>query len=221
MDTFRILLVDDHALFRDGLASLLAEQADFEVVGEAESGEEALERAKELEPDLILMDIYMPGGDGLTATRRIKEEMPSVKIVMLTISEEDQKLFDAVKSGAQGYLLKRMKAQQFLELLRGISRGEAPISRAMAAKILAEFARQAPHDPGSAPGLRLSPREREVLELLTKGQTNKEIATALGISENTVKNRLKSILEKLHLENRVQAVAYALERGLVKRTPPG
>ncbi|MFQ5684592.1 MAG: response regulator, partial [Candidatus Binatia bacterium] len=201
MEAIRVLLVDDHALFRDGLASLLAEQADFEVVGEAEHGEEALKKARELEPDLILMDIYMPGGDGLTATRRIKEELASVKIVILTISEEDQKLFEAVKSGAQGYLLKKMKTQQFLELLRGISRGEAPISHAMAAKILAEFARQAHGDAQSAPGVQLSPREREVLELLTKGATNKEIATALGISENTVKNRLKSILEKLHLEN--------------------
>jgi DNA-binding NarL/FixJ family response regulator len=221
MEAIRVLLVDDHALFRDGLASLLAEQADFEVVGEAENGEEAVEKARDLEPDLVLMDIYMPGVDGLTATRRIKEELASVKIVILTISEEDQKLFEAVKSGAQGYLLKKMTAQQFLELLRGISRGEAPISHAMAAKILAEFARQAPRDPQSVPGVQLTPREREVLELLTKGATNKEIGTALGISENTVKNRLKSILEKLHLENRVQAVVYALEMGLVKRTSPG
>ncbi len=217
MEAVRILLVDDHALFRDGLASLLAEQADLEVVGEAETGDEALKKARQLEPDLILMDIYMPGEDGLTATWRIKDEMPSVKIVMLTISEEDQKLFEAVKSGAQGYLLKKMKAQEFLDMLRGISRGEAPISRAIASKILAEFARQAP--PENAPALRLSPREREVLMLLTKGATNKEIASALGISENTVKNRLKSILEKLHLENRVQAVAYAFERGLVKGSP--
>lgn len=221
MDTISILLVDDHALFRDGLASLLADQADFEVVGEAQDGEEALEKARELEPDLVLMDIYMRGGDGLTATRRIKEEMPSVKIVVLTISEEDQSLFEAVKSGARGYLLKKTNAQQFLEMLRGVSRGEAPISHSMAAKILDEFARVAPRDPQPAPGVQLSPREREVLELLTKGATNKEIATALGISENTVKNRLKSILEKLHLENRVQAVAFAFEKGLVKRTAPG
>ncbi|MFQ5883237.1 MAG: response regulator [Candidatus Methylomirabilales bacterium] len=220
MDTVRTLLVDDHALFRDGLASLMADHADFEVVGEAGGGEEALEKARKLEPDLILMDIYMPGGDGLTATRRIKEEMPSIKIVVLTISEEDDKLFEAIKSGAQGYLLKKTRAQQFIEMLRGVSRGEAPISHSMAAKILAEFARQAPRDSQSAPGVQLSPREGDVLELLTRGATNKEIASALGISENTVKNRLKSILEKLHLENRVQAVAYALEKGLVKRTPP-
>jgi len=191
------------------------------VVGQAEDGEEALEKARALEPDLILMDIYMPGGDGLTATRRIKEEMPSVKIVMLTISEEDQKLFEAIKSGADGYLLKKMRAQEFLEMLRGVSRGEAPISRAMAAKILAEFSRQASREAASAPGVQLTPRERDVLELLTKGATNKEIAALLGISENTVKNRLKSILAKLHLENRVQAVAYALQKGLVPRIPPG
>lgn len=219
MEPIRILLVDDHALFRDGVASLLAEQEDFEVVGEAQDGEEALQKARELMPDLILMDIYMPGVDGLTATRRIKEEMPYVKIVILTVSEEDQNLFEAVKSGAQGYLLKKEGAKRFLDLLRGLSQGEAPISPPMAAKILNEFARQ-PRRPEAVPGVQLTPREKEVLELLTKGLTNKEIGAALSISENTVRNRLRNILEKLHLENRVQVVAYALQKGLLKKTPP-
>lgn len=219
MEPIRILLVDDHALFRDGVASLLAEQEDFEVVGEAQDGEEALKKARELMPDLILMDIYMPGVDGLTATRRIKEDMPYVKIVILTVSEEDQNLFEAVKSGAQGYLLKKEGAQRFLDLLRGVSRGEAPMSPPMAAKILNEFARQ-PRRPEAVPGVQLTPREREVLELLTKGLTNKEIGAALSISDNTVRNRLRNILEKLHLENRVQVVAYALQKGLLKKTPP-
>ncbi len=220
MEAIRVLLVDDHALFRNGISSLLSEEEDFEIVGEAGSGEEALEKARELEPDLILMDIYMPGGDGLAATRRIKEEMPSIKIVMLTVSEEDHNLFEAIKSGAQGYLLKKMGAREFLEMLRGVSRGEAPISRSIASKILAEFARQAHRAPEADRGVELTRRERDVLELLTKGYTNKEIAAALGISENTVKNRMRSILEKLHLENRVQAVAYALKEGLVRKPVP-
>lgn len=219
MEPIRILLVDDHALFRDGVASLLAEQEDFEVVGEAQDGEEALKKARELMPDLILMDIYMPGVDGLTATRRIKEDMPYVKIVILTVSEEDQNLFEAVKSGAQGYLLKKEGAQSFLDLLRGLSRGEAPMSPPMAAKILNEFARQ-PRRPEAVPSVQLTPREREVLELLVKGLTNKEIGAALSISDNTVRNRLRNILAKLHLENRVQVVAYALQKGLLKKTPP-
>ena len=220
MEPIRILLVDDHALFRDGVASLLAEQEDFEVIGMAGDGKEALEKARELEPDLILMDIYMPVCNGLEATRLIKEEMPAVKVVILTVSEEDHNLFEAIKSGAHGYLLKKERAEDFLTMLRGVSKNEAPISRSVAAKILAEFARQAKQKPEAAPGVQLTPREREVLELLTKGATNKEIASALGISENTVKNRLRSILEKLHLENRVQAVAYAFQQGLVKKAPP-
>ncbi|MBI3990323.1 MAG: response regulator transcription factor [candidate division NC10 bacterium] len=217
MNAIRVLLVDDHALFRSGLAGLLGGQRGFEVVGEAQDGQEAFEKAKALMPDVILMDVYMPGMDGLEATRRIKEALPYVKIVILTVSEEDQNLFEAIKHGAQGYLLKTIEVTELFTMLQGVSRGEAPISRAMAAKILGEFARRS--QKASAPGSeeKLSPREREVLELLTQGTTNKEIAGALGISENTVKNHLRNILEKLHLQNRVQAVAYALEEGLVSR----
>jgi DNA-binding NarL/FixJ family response regulator len=213
----RILLVDDHALFRSGVAGLLRQQAGFQVVGEAEDGAEALEKARELMPDVILMDVYMPGMGGLEATRRIKEVLPYVKIVMLTVSEEDKDVFDAVKAGAHGYLVKKIEPEAFFRTLRGVFRGQAPISRTTAAKILAEFARQARRGPGDAsPEGRLSPREQEVLELLTKGATNKEIAASLGISNNTVKNHLKNILEKLHLQNRVQAAAYALREGLAR-----
>jgi DNA-binding NarL/FixJ family response regulator len=221
METIRVLLVDDHALFRSGVAGLLREQADFEVVGEAQDGQEALAKAKELMPDVILMDIYMPGGNGLEATRQIKEVLPYVKIVMLTVSEEDQNLFEAVKSGAQGYLLKTIEADELFEMLRGVSRGQAPMSRATASKILGEFTRLAKSSPEEAhPQERLSPREREVLELLAKAGTNKEIANTLCISENTVKNHLRNILEKLHLENRVQAVAFAVRKGMIPdRTP--
>ncbi len=217
MEAMRILLVDDHALFRSGVAGLLRQQPGFQVVGEAEDGAEALERAKELMPDLILMDVYMPGMGGLEATRRIKEVLPYVKIVMLTVSEEDKDVFDAVKAGAHGYLVKKIEPEALFRTLRGVFRGQAPISRATAAKILAEFARQARRGPGDAsPEGRLSPREQEVLELLTKGASNKEIAASLGISNNTVKNHLKNILEKLHLQNRVQAAAYALRGGLAR-----
>jgi DNA-binding NarL/FixJ family response regulator len=215
MEAMRVLLADDHALFRSGVAGLLRREADFEVVGEAEDGAEALERAKELMPDLILMDVYMPGMGGVEATRRIKAALPYVKIVMLTVSDDDKDVFEAIRAGAHGYLLKKIEPDAFFRTLRGVFRGEAPISRATATKILHEFARQNAQGTREArsPG-GLSARELEVLELLTRGTTNKEIAAALGISSNTVKNHLKNILEKLHLENRVQAAAYALRGGL-------
>ena len=214
----RVLLVDDHALFRRGIASILAAERGFEVVGEAANGLEALDRARELMPDVILMDIFMPGANGLEATRRIKEALPYVKIVMLTVSEEDQNLFEAIKSGAQGYLLKKIEPQELFAMLKGVVQGDAPISRAMAGKILGEFGRQARRAaPTPLPGADLSPREKEVLELVTQGKSNKEIAAALAIAENTVKNHLKNILEKLHLENRVQAATFAIREGLIPK----
>jgi DNA-binding NarL/FixJ family response regulator len=220
MNPIRVLLVDDHALFRKGIASILAGERGFEVVGEASDGLEALERARELMPDVILMDIFMPGATGLEATRRIKEALPYVKIVMLTVSEEDQNLFEAIKSGALGYLLKKIEPSVLFAMLKGVVQGDAPISRAMAGKILGEFARQARQQTPTAPlGADLSPREKEVLKLVTEGKSNKEIAAALTIAENTVKNHLKNILEKLHLENRVQAATFALREGLVEKPP--
>jgi DNA-binding NarL/FixJ family response regulator len=216
VDVLKVLLVDDHALFRSGVAGLLQRRDDFEVVGEARDGEEALAKAEELMPDVILMDIYMPRCDGLQATRRIKEILPSTKIVILTVSEEDHTLFEAIKSGAHGYLLKNIEPQDLFDMLRGVSQGEAPISRATAAKILDELAKRAHEEPASSQLKdRLTQREREVLMLLTRGATNKEIAASLCISENTVKNHLRNILEKLHLENRVQAAAFALREGLI------
>ncbi|MBI3014205.1 MAG: response regulator transcription factor [Candidatus Tectomicrobia bacterium] len=209
------MLVDDHALFRQGVRSALESEADIEVVGEARTGTEAIVKSREIMPDVILMDIYMPEADGLEATRKIMSEIPYVKIIMLTVAEEDAKLFEAIKAGAKGYLLKNIDPKDLLEMVRGVSGGEAPISRVMAAKILGEFSRQGRDDvvcPAS--GGKLSPREMEVLKHLTDGASNREIATALGISENTVKNHLRNILEKLHLQNRVQAAAYALRQGL-------
>lgn len=215
----RILLVDDHALFRKGIASLLAASADFQVVGEAATGAEAVERAPELLPDIILMDVSMPQMSGLEATRLLKQILPAVRIVMLTFSEDDQDLFEAVKGGAQGYLLKKIEPQALFDTLCAVMKGEAPISRSMAAKILGEFSRMARVRESPAQGSDLTPRETEVLELITHGDSNKEIAAALAMAENTVKNHLKNILEKLHLENRVQAATFALRHGLVGKPP--
>ena len=216
----RLLVVDDHALFRKGVVSLFGETRGFEVVGEAANGQEALEKARELMPDIILMDLSMPVMDGLAATRRIKEEIPYVRIVILTIQEEDQSLFEAVKSGAQGYLLKKIEPQELFETLRRVAQGEASISGVMAAKLMGEFSRQATQRVSAvANRTELSAREREVLGLVAQGKSNKEIAAAIAIAENTVKNHLKSILEKLHLENRVQAATYALREGVVAKPP--
>jgi len=214
METIRVLLADDHGLFRKGVSTLLAKEKGFEVVGEAGDGNEAFKKARELMPDIVLMDVYMPGCDGLAATRRIKKALPSVKVVILTVSEEDKNLFEAIKSGAHGYLLKKIEPKELFEMLRGVFRGEAPISRATATKILSEFAKQARRAAEEEAEESLSAREKEVLEFITKGLTNKEIGNKLGISENTVKNHLKNILEKLHLENRVQAAAFALQKKL-------
>jgi len=221
MESIKVLLVDDHALFRKGVASALASHTDIEVVGEASNGEEALNKARDLMPDVILMDISMPACDGLEATRRIKAEIPYVKIIILTVAEQDESLFEAIKSGAHGYLLKTIEPRPLLEALRGVSRGEAPISRVTASKILREFARRSQRSaPQEAPPLgKLSPREREILEFLTKGATNKEIAATLCISIHTVKNHLQNIMDKLHIQNRAQAVAYAFEAGLGRKRP--
>lgn len=218
MNPIRVLLVDDHSLFRKGVAAALAEHPDIQVVGEASDGLQAVARAHELMPDVVLMDISMPGMDGLEATRRIKTELPQMRVVILTIAEEDQNLFEAIKSGAQGYLLKNVEPLELVEMLRGVSRGEAPISRSTAARILTEFARQAQgSDTAARPSACLSKREQEVLALVAGGATNKQIAAVLGISSSTVKNHLQNILGKLHLENRVQAAAFALREGI---TPP-
>lgn len=213
----RVLLVDDHILFRKGISSMMASQPDLEVVGEASDGTEALEKARELMPDIILMDINMPRTDGLEATRLIKEELPYVKIVILTVSDDEQNLFEAIKSGAMGYLLKNLEPEELFDLVRGVYRGEAAISRNTATKILSELSRQAQrdHEPAISAKTVLTDREKEVLQLVITGATNKEIASALYISENTVKNHLCNILDKLHLQNRIQAAAYALREGLI------
>ena len=219
----RILLADDHALFRKGVASLVSEQREFEVVGEAGNGRQAVEMARTLLPDIILMDLSMPEMDGLAATRRITAELPNIRVVILTVDDAERNLFEAVKSGAQGYILKRVEPKVLFETLHGVARGEAAISGVMAAKLMTEFSRQAGrHEPSAGQGSDLSPREREVLGLVAQGKSNKEIAADLSVAENTVKNHLKSILGKLHLENRVQVATYAFREGLTtKRTDEG
>lgn len=222
MIPLRILLVDDHILFREGIASLVSSRGDMEIIGQAVDGLEALQKAKELKPDLILMDIRMPNCDGLEATRRIKKEWPEARIVILTVSEEDDDLFEAIKSGAQGYLLKNLRPAALFELIQGVSRGEAPISPVLAAKILREFLQAT--QKSSPPGLtevNLTDREKQILQYVAQGASNKDIATDLCITEGTVKNHLHNILEKLHLHNRAQAAAYALREGLIPgSTPP-
>lgn len=214
MEPLRILLVDDHALFREGLASLLSYQDDFTVVGEAKDAETALERARELAPDIVLMDIELPGQNGVSATRQLTVELPAINIVMLTVRDDSDTLFEAIKAGAHGYLPKNVRSRELLEQLRGLVKGEAAISKRMAARILEEIRGQGGPFP---PEEELTPREMDVLELLVEGLSNAEIAERLVISVHTVKNHMKSILSKLHLRNRHQAAAYGVARGWVPR----
>ncbi len=203
----KVLLVDDHALFRAGLTSLLAAWG-VDVVGQAGDGQEAIARTRELRPDLIFMDINMPTLGGLEATRAIKSESPGVKVIMLTVSDDDQDLFEAIKSGADGYLLKNLREDEFADLLERVKRGEPIMSPGLARRLLQEFARLKDEPPSLDPGQSgLTPREREVLEQLTLGATNKEISAVLFISENTVSYHMKNIISKLHLRNRSQVVA--------------
>jgi DNA-binding NarL/FixJ family response regulator len=208
----RVLLVDDHPLFRDGVRSLL-EARGVQVIGEAGDGEEAVQKALQFRPDVILMDIKMPRMDGLEATRLIKARLPEVKIVILTVSDEEHMLFEAIKSGAQGYLLKDLRAEEFFDLLAGVERGEAPISRRLAGRILEEFARGRVERPEQKSQDELTEREREVLRCVSAGSSNREVAATLHISENTVKFHMKNILDKLHLRNRGQVIAYAARKG--------
>ena len=212
----RILLADDHALFRDGVASLLAAWG-HEVVGQVPDGDSAVEAAERLRPDLVLMDVAMPGGGGLDATLRLAVVAPEVAIVMLTASEGVDDLFTAIKAGARGYLLKNLESGELRAMLEAVARGEAAITPAIAGQILAELARPAAVASSAASGPdRLTERELDVLRLVVAGLRNKEIAAELGISENTVKFHLRNILDKLHAQNRAEVVALAMRAGLVE-----
>lgn len=210
----RVLLVDDHALFRAGLVALLRAWG-LQVVGQASDGDDAITKARELRPDLIFMDIAMPRRNGLEATRAIKAESPEVAIVMLTVSDDEGDLFEAIKSGAAGYLLKNMDEHEFEESLRRLERGEPLISPGLAVKLLQEFARLKAAESLPEETEVLSPREWEVLRTVATGATNREVAAALYISENTVNFHMKNILGKLHLRNRGEVTAWAFEHGLL------
>ena len=213
MSRARILLADDHDLFREGLAGLIDAQPDLEVVGQGADGLEALALARDLHPDLIVIDIKMPVCDGLEATRLIRAAWPEARIVILTVHDEDETLFEAIKAGASGYLLKDTNSTDFLRGVRGALAGEAALPPALAARLLDEFARLAkqavPHSPSSASS-DLTPREREVLNLIATGATDKEISAQLSLSLHTVKSHVRSILSKLHAANRRQAVKLAI-----------
>jgi len=215
--TIKVLVADDHNLFRQGLISLIKTRSnEVEVIGEAATGKETIRLAKELQPDVILMDIYMPEGGGLEATKLIKEEFPGIIIVILTSSEEDKHIYEAVQLGASGYLLKSLNANELFDLLNGVIRGEAAMTRAMASRLLKTVAKQSTENDWNKESL--SEREIEVLKLVARGATNLQIAEELCISINTVKSHLKSILGKLQLGNRTQAAAYAVKVGLVSTT---
>ena len=210
----KILIADDHALFRQSLSSLLGARG-HEVVGQAANGREAVSLAARLKPDVVLMDLSMPELDGLAATRLISHEQPEVRIVILTASDDDQNLFEAIKSGAQGYLLKNLDADAFFAKLDGVARGEPALTPALARKLMRELAhprREKGDDPDA-----LTERELEVLRCLVEGITsNRDLSERLGVSENTVKFHVRNILEKLHLSNRAQVVAFALKNRLVE-----
>ena len=212
----RILVADDHSLFRDGVASLLSAWG-HDIVGEARDGEEAVTLAAQLDPDLVLMDVRMPACNGVEATRRIKSARPETKIVMLTVSEDEDDLFGAIKAGAQGYLLKDLPGEEVSDAIRRVHDGQAIIPPGMAATLLQEFSRlsQEPVQAQGTPPPQLTDREVEVLRLVARGMANREIAEELVISENTVKNHVRNILEKLHLHSRVEAAVYAHRQHLL------
>ena len=214
----RVLLVDDHTLFRSGIKALLQRQKDFEVVGEASDGLEGIKRVKSLKPDVVLLDLHMPGISGREAVRLIVDEAPETKVVMLTVSEDAEDLLDTLKAGAHGYLLKNIDTNFFISAIRSAADGEAVMSPQMTAKLM-QSVRAVPA-AGAPPVFdkeRLSPREREILGFLARGASNKEIARSLDLAESTVKIHMQNILKKLNLVSRVQAAVYAVENGLSGR----
>ncbi|KAA3647359.1 MAG: DNA-binding response regulator [Chloroflexi bacterium] len=215
MKPARVLLADDHILFREGLAGIIAEQPDMEVVGEANDGLEAIVKSQELEPDLILMDVQMPTCDGIEATLRIKNEMPGVTIVMLTVRDDDEKLFQALKYGAQGYLLKNIRSREMLQMLRGALEGEAAISPELAGRLLEEFRRLSKQTFADIEVdlETLTDREQEVLQLVVSKYADKDIAEKLRISLHTVKSHIRNILAKLQVNNRREAARLARQKG--------
>ncbi|WP_103501368.1 MULTISPECIES: response regulator transcription factor [Streptomyces] len=217
-EPIRVLVVDDHELFRRGLEIVLAQEEDIEVVGEAGDGAEAVEKAADLLPDIVLMDVRMPRRGGIEACTSIKEVAPSARIIMLTISDEEADLYDAIKAGATGYLLKEISTDEVTAAIRAVADGQSQISPSMAAKLLTEFKsmiQRTGEDQRLVPAPRLTGRELEVLKLVATGKNNRDIARVLFISENTVKNHVRNILEKLQLHSRMEAVVYAMREKIL------
>lgn len=216
-ERIRVLVADDHALYRRGLEMVLGQEDDIEIVGEASDGAEAIRRAEELLPDVVLMDIRMPRRSGIEACTAIKEIVPSTKIVILTISDEESDLYEAVRAGANGYLLKDVPGEEIADGIRAVAGGQSLISPSMASKLLSEFATmiKKSEERPQMPVPRLTDRELQVLKLVARGMANKEIAVELFISENTVKNHVRNILEKLQLHSRMEAVVYAVRERIL------
>lgn len=213
----RILLVDDHALFRAGMASLLKAWG-FDLAGQAGDGEEAIAKVGELQPDLVLMDITMPKLNGLEATKAIKTMFPDVKVVIITVSDDQQDLFEAIKSGAEGYLLKNLREEEFADLMARLDHGEPIMSPGLAGKLLREFARLKEGEHHTETETGLTDRERMVLQYVAEGATNKEISNSLHISCNTVSYHMKNIFSKLHLRNRAEVAVWAFEHGFATKS---
>ena len=218
MSKIRIFLIDDHNLFRSGVKALLARQPDFEVVGEAADALEGLKRVRETSPDVVLLDLNMPGISGREAVKMLVEEMPRTHVLMLTVSEDEEDLMDTLKSGARGYLLKNIDAEYLVDAIRRAARGEAVMSPLMTSKLvqgLKAGKREAVYPPEHGKD-KISPREREILALLARGASNKEMARKLHLAESTVKIHVQNILRKLNLSGRVQAAVYAVEHGIME-----
>ena len=216
----KTLIVDDHPLVRNGIASLLTARG-HDVVGEASSGEDALSKAKDLNPEIVLMDVRVPNMNGIEATRQLKAQAPEIRVVMLTVSDDERDLFDAVRAGAQGYLLKDLEGDSFIDSLEAIERGEAVVPAQMSRNLFDAFRTQSRRlDYGNANGQQLSAREHEVVTHVAEGITNRAVGVRMEISENTVKFHMKNILAKLRLQNRAQLVAWAAARGMVKEPEP-
>lgn len=209
----RVLIVDDHALFRSGLASLLTAN-DIEVIGEAGGGQEGVAKARQLRPDIVLMDVKMANFNGIQATQLIKKEMPDTKIVIVTAFDDDEDLFEAMRSGADGYILKDIEGEEFIKLLSNIMEGDIAVSPWVADKIAKKLFRQPGRLDSSRSVNELTNKEVEVLKLVAHGATNKEIASSLNISDNTVKYHLRNIMEKLNVKNRAQIAAFAVTKGI-------